>query len=79
MTGGEQSGEVGKMGFNGMQRPSSTPEDAGEVSIKWPEPYPCKNPGYKRSRRRQLKIIRQGYDLGTDGFLSTSRDKLYDR
>jgi hypothetical protein len=77
--GGEQSGKVGKMGFNGMQRPSNTPEDAGKVSIGSPNSYRCKSPRYKRARRRQLALIRKGYDLGTNGLLNTSRDKLYDR
>jgi hypothetical protein len=79
MTGGEQSGEVEKMGFHGMQRPSNTPEDADEASIKCPKSYRCKSPGYKRARRRQLKIIRQGYDLGSKGALDVPRDELHDR
>jgi hypothetical protein len=38
-----------------------------------------KSLGYKRARRRQLKIIRQGYDLGTNGALDVPRDELHDR
>jgi hypothetical protein len=42
-------------------------------------PYKFKNLGYRKTRRRQLALIRKGYDLGTNGVLNTSRDELHDR
>lgn len=35
--------------------------------------------GYKNARNRQLRTLKKGLDLGTKGFLSTSRDELHER
>jgi len=35
--------------------------------------------GYKRARGRQLKLLRTGFDLGTKGHITTSREDLHAR
>ena len=35
--------------------------------------------GYRKARARQLKLLKEGYDLGTKGKITTSREDLYDR
>ena len=35
--------------------------------------------GYKRSKRRQLKLLKEGFDLGTKGRITISRADLHDR
>jgi hypothetical protein len=34
---------------------------------------------YNSARKRQLKLLKKGLDLGTDGQVKTSRDELYAR
>lgn len=38
-----------------------------------------KESGYKKAKRRQLKLLEKGFDLGTQGKISLSRDKLHER
>jgi metal-responsive CopG/Arc/MetJ family transcriptional regulator len=35
--------------------------------------------GYKKARRRQLKLLKEGLDLGTKGHITTSREELHER
>lgn len=35
--------------------------------------------GYKKAMERQLKLMRTGFDLGTGGCLSVSREELHER
>ena len=35
--------------------------------------------GYKRAKRRQLKLLKEGFDLGTKGHITISRAELHDR
>ena len=35
--------------------------------------------GYEQARRRQLKFLHQGFDLGTNGHLSFSRNEIHRR
>ena len=35
--------------------------------------------GYKRARQRQLKLLKEGLDLGTKGRITTTRDELHER
>ena len=35
--------------------------------------------GYKKARQRQLKLLKEGLDLGTKGRITTTRDDLHDR
>ena len=38
-----------------------------------------KEDGYEKARRRQLKIMDKGFDLGTHGEINWDRDSLHDR
>jgi len=46
--------------------------DALEEKVK-------KESGYKKAKKRQLKLLEKGFDLGTQGKISLSRDKLHER
>ncbi len=35
--------------------------------------------GYKKARRRQLKLLKEGLDLGTKGQITTPRGELHER
>lgn len=35
--------------------------------------------GYKKARRRQLKLLKEGLDLGTKGHITTPREELHER
>ena len=35
--------------------------------------------GYKRARRRQLKLLKEGLGLGTKGHITTAREELHER
>jgi Arc/MetJ-type ribon-helix-helix transcriptional regulator len=35
--------------------------------------------GYKRARERQLKLLKKGLDLGTEGHNKTTREELHAR
>ena len=35
--------------------------------------------GYKKARQRQLKLLKEGLDLGTKGDIGTTRDEVHDR
>jgi metal-responsive CopG/Arc/MetJ family transcriptional regulator len=35
--------------------------------------------GYNKARRRQLKLLKEGLDLGTKGHITTQREELHDR
>jgi len=35
--------------------------------------------GYKQARRRQLQLLRNGIDLGTEGKLTATREDLHER
>lgn len=35
--------------------------------------------GYKKARQRQLKLLKEGLDLGTKGDIATTRDEVHDR
>ena len=35
--------------------------------------------GYKKARQRQLKLLKEGFDLGTKGDIATTRDEVHDR
>jgi metal-responsive CopG/Arc/MetJ family transcriptional regulator len=35
--------------------------------------------GYKKARRRQLNLLKQGFDLGTKGQIATIREELHER
>ena len=35
--------------------------------------------GYKKARQRQLKLLKEGLDLGTKGHITTTRDELHGR
>jgi metal-responsive CopG/Arc/MetJ family transcriptional regulator len=35
--------------------------------------------GYKNARQRQLKLLKEGLDLGTKGDIATTRDEVHDR
>ncbi len=35
--------------------------------------------GYKKARQRQVKLLKEGLDLGTKGDITTTRDELHDR
>ncbi|HEY4745212.1 MAG TPA: hypothetical protein VIH45_11175 [Desulfuromonadaceae bacterium] len=35
--------------------------------------------GYKKAMERQLKLLRTGFDLGSGGVVSSSRDELHER
>jgi hypothetical protein len=35
--------------------------------------------GYKKARQRQLKLLKNGLDLGTKGRISTKREELHGR
>ena len=35
--------------------------------------------GYKRARERQLKLLKKGLDLGTEGHIKTTREGLHAR
>lgn len=35
--------------------------------------------GYKKARERQMKLLRKGFDLGTQGRLSATREELHAR
>jgi predicted transcriptional regulator len=34
---------------------------------------------YERARRRHLRVLERGFDLGTEGRLTVSRDELHER
>ncbi|MBD3414294.1 MAG: CopG family transcriptional regulator [Candidatus Aminicenantes bacterium] len=38
-----------------------------------------KDTGYKKARKRQIKLLEKGFDLGTQGKISISRDRLHER
>lgn len=38
-----------------------------------------KEDSYEIARRRQLKIMKKGFDLGTNGEITWDRDSLHDR
>jgi hypothetical protein len=38
-----------------------------------------KESGYKKARKRQLKLLDKGFNMGTKGKISTSRDELHER
>ncbi len=38
-----------------------------------------KDSGYKKARKRQLRLIEKGFDLGTRGKIVIYRDKLHER
>jgi len=46
--------------------------DALEEKVK-------KESGYKKAKKRQIKLLEKGFDLGTQGKISLSRDKLHER
>lgn len=35
--------------------------------------------GYKKAKERQLRLIKQGFNLGTEGMISFSRESLHER
>ena len=35
--------------------------------------------GYKKARRRQLKLLEGGFDLGTNGSISVIREEIHER
>lgn len=35
--------------------------------------------GYNRARKRQLKLLQKGLDLGTKGLIKTTREEIYER
>ena len=35
--------------------------------------------GYKKARQRQLKLLKEGLDLGTNGNIATTRDEIHER
>jgi metal-responsive CopG/Arc/MetJ family transcriptional regulator len=35
--------------------------------------------GYKKARRRQLNLLRKGFDLGTNGHIKITREELHVR
>jgi len=35
--------------------------------------------GYKKARQRQLKLLKEGLDLGTKGDIGTTRDEIHER
>jgi len=35
--------------------------------------------GYKKARERQLRLLKQGLDLGTKGHITTTREELHGR
>jgi len=35
--------------------------------------------GYKKARQRQLKLLKEGLDLGTKGRIATTRDEIHER
>ena len=35
--------------------------------------------GYKKARQKQLKLLKEGLDLGTKGRITTTRDEVHDR
>ena len=35
--------------------------------------------GYNRARKRQLKLLQEGLDLGTNGLIKTTREEIYER
>jgi len=35
--------------------------------------------GYNRARKRQLKLLQEGLDLGTKGLIKTTREEIYER
>jgi len=35
--------------------------------------------GYKKARQRQVKLLKEGLDLGTKGDIRTTRDEIHDR
>ena len=35
--------------------------------------------GYKKARQRQLKLLKEGLDLGTKGDIATTRDEIHVR
>ncbi len=35
--------------------------------------------GYKKARQRQLKLLKEGLDLGTKGDIETTRDEVHER
>ena len=35
--------------------------------------------GYKKARQRQLKLLKEGLDLGTKGDIATIRDEVHER
>ena len=35
--------------------------------------------GYKKARQKQLKLLKEGLDLGTKGEITTTRDEIHDR
>jgi len=34
--------------------------------------------GYKKARERQLKLVKEGLDLGTHGHITTTREELHE-
>ena len=35
--------------------------------------------GYQKARQRQIKYLKMGFELGSEGHIRTSREGLYDR
>jgi len=35
--------------------------------------------GYKKARQKQLKLLKEGLDLGTKGDITTTKDELHER
>ena len=35
--------------------------------------------GYKKARQRQLRLLKEGLDLGTKGRITTTRDEIHER
>jgi len=35
--------------------------------------------GYKKARQRQLKLLKEGLDLGTKGDIATTKDEVHER
>ncbi len=35
--------------------------------------------GYKKAKKRQIKILQDGFNLGTNGSIAISREELYER
>jgi metal-responsive CopG/Arc/MetJ family transcriptional regulator len=35
--------------------------------------------GYKKARLRQIKLLKQGFDLGTEGHISITREEIHGR